>query len=104
MKNTKVKNLIKALSFTLITVLLISYASLVLQPKTNASGKGMKDERAFSVLAEPKDTLDVIAVGNSDLYSGVLPMELYEKYGMTMYVCGQSKQTMPECYDMLNKF
>ncbi len=103
MKNTKLKNLIKALSFTLVMITLVSYASLVLQPKTNAAGKGMKDQRAFSVLAEPKDTLDVIAVGNSDLYSGVLPMDIYEKYGTTMYVCGQSKQKMPECYDMLKK-
>lgn len=103
MKNTKVKNLIKALTFTLVMIVLISYASLVLQPKTNASGKGMKDQRAFSILAEPKDTIDVIAVGNSDLYSGVLPMDIYEKYGTTMYVCGQSKQKIPECYDMLKK-
>lgn len=102
-KNQKIKNLIKALCFTLILITLVSYASLVLMPKSNASGKGMKDQRAFSVLAEPKDTLDIVAVGNSDLYSGVLPMDLYEAYGITSYVCGQSKQKMPQCYDMLKK-
>ncbi len=103
MTSIKWKNLIKALSFTLILLALISYASLVLQPKSNAQGMGMKDQRAFSVLAEPKDTLDIVAVGNSDLYSGVLPMDLYEAHGITAYVCGQSKQKMPECYDMLKK-
>ena len=102
-KSQKIKNLIKALSFLLILIAVFSYASLVFHPKSNAEGAGMDDQRAVSILAEEKNTLDVVAVGNSDLYSGVLPMELYEKYGYTTYVCGQSKQSMPQAYDMLKK-
>lgn len=102
-KKQKIKNLIKALAFTLILLTVISYASLVVHPKSNGAGEGMKDQRAISVLAEPKDTLDIVAVGNSDLYSGVLPMDLYENYGITSYVCGQSKQKMPQAFDMLKK-
>ena len=102
-KSQKVKNLIKALSFVLILVALMAYASLVFHPKTNEEGGGMDDQRAVSILAEPENTLDIVAVGNSDLYSGVLPMNLYETYGYTAYVCGQSKQSMPQAYDMLKK-
>lgn len=43
---------------------------------------------------EPKDSIDVLFTGNSDVYRGVSPMVLYQKYGITSYNFVSSGQRM----------
>ncbi len=102
-KEARWKTPVRAICFALVLISLLNASSFVFMPKSNGEKSGMTDQRAKGFLAEPENSLDVVAVGNSDLYSGITPMDLYENYGYTMYVCGQSKQKMAQTYDLLKE-
>lgn len=50
---------------------------------------------------ETENTIDVLVVGDSLAYTTVSPMQLWEKYGMTVFVGSQSGQKIQESYYML---
>ena len=61
------------------------------------------------IIEEPVEVIDpyqidVLAVGNSDLYSAFHPLEMWNEYGITSYVCSGAKQNMALSYHMLNEF
>src|SRR5574344_2663447 len=43
------------------------------------------DDIILGYTKENRNTLDVLFVGDSDIYNGISPMEIYEKYGITSY-------------------
>lgn len=43
---------------------------------------------------EPKNSIDVIYLGSSNMYRDVNPLQIYETYGITGYVLGSSVQRM----------
>lgn len=60
-----------------------------------------RNKSTFRILREPKDTIDVLVLGDSLSYSSVSPMVLWNNYGIASYVCGQSGQKIQETYHML---
>lgn len=52
---------------------------------------------------EPADTIDVLVVGDSESYTTVSPMEIWNKEGIPFYVGGQTGQKIQESYYMLKK-
>ncbi len=50
-----------------------------------------------------KNKVDIIAIGNSDLYSAVNPLQLWSEYGYTSYLCSYPKQNMALSYFCLNE-
>ena len=50
---------------------------------------------ASGILAEPDNTIDVIFIGNSEAYSSIIPMEMWNDYGYTSYVCASPEQLLP---------
>lgn len=50
---------------------------------------------------EPKETIDVLVVGDSESYTFFSPMKLWNDQGIASYVCGQSGQKIQETYYML---
>ena len=51
--------------------------------------------------AEPKNTIDVLFLGNSDTYRGVSPMKIWEDYNITSYSYVSAGQRIWTCYYML---
>lgn len=51
--------------------------------------------------AEAKDSLDVLVVGDSESYTSVSPVQLWEKYGVTSYAAGQIAARLSESRDIL---
>ncbi len=49
------------------------------------------------------DAHDVIFVGDCEIYEGIVPAVLYEKYGITSYVRGSSQQTVWQSYYVLEE-
>ena len=49
------------------------------------------------------DKHDVIFVGDCEIYEGIVPAVLYEKFGMTSYVRGSSQQTVWQSYHVLEE-
>lgn len=50
-----------------------------------------------------KGSIDVLAIGNSDLFSGFNPLQLWHEKGITSYAAGASMQNMSSTYYMLEE-
>lgn|SRR5574344_226185 len=73
------KNIIKVICFTiifLITFVIVQKIILPVWPNTETM-KGFYNEK--------KNSLDVMFIGDSNIYSDISPLEIYEKYGITSY-------------------
>ena len=96
-KNGKVKNICRIILFCLCVLVLVSVATIILKPKRlEMPYDNTKKERGF--YAEPKDSLDIVFVGSSQLFSTIIPDVLWEEYGITSYVFGGSEQTFSISY------
>lgn len=62
----------------------------------------LRNKSTYQILNEPKDSIDMVVVGDSLSYTSVSPMELWKDYGIASYVCGQSGQSIQETYHMLD--
>ena len=58
---------------------------------------------ARSLFYEPEDTIDVLTIGTSDVYSAVSPLEWWNNYGYTGYAWGEPAQRIYETYEYLKK-
>ena len=60
-------------------------------------------ESAIEVYEEPKNSLDVVITGNSDVYRGISPMEMYNKHGIASYSFVSAGQRAWTAYAMLEE-
>lgn len=93
--------LLKLAVFLGIALVLLTGASQVLKPKDNTPASGIKEPETRAVYTERKNSLDVIAIGNSDIYAAYTPMQLWKDYGLASYVCGEPGQRVYEAYYLL---
>ncbi len=98
---SKLKNGGKLLGFLCLLCCLLLLASNILLPKNNSENSGMVDARANGFLAEPKDTIDVLFVGDSECYSAFIPLHIWEDTGISSYVCSTSAQRLTYSYEFL---
>src|SRR5574344_1639570 len=78
MGDFNMKNVIKFISFLIIFIFLLFVLSGVLSPyKTSSLLKDINKEK--------RNSIDAIFVGDSDVYTDISPMEIYEKYGFSTY-------------------
>ena len=82
------KRAIKAAAFLLVFIFLLNTASVILTPKVNKREDGSSEAIHFGYRGEPKDSLDIVMVGNSDLYNSVIPIDLYQNFGIAGYAGG----------------
>lgn len=84
--------------FTTIVLFFTGFALLfpvvthILVPKDNSADAGIHDYWAKGFLAEPENTIDVLFLGDSELYCCVIPLIIWEEQGITSYTCGTSDQ------------
>lgn len=101
---SKVNVFIKISSFALVFFIAVSACSLVFMPKNgNKNVNGLVKYVTYGYRSEPKNSLDVVFVGNSDVYRAVSPMEMWQMNGITSYVCGAPMQTPEESYSILKE-
>lgn len=103
MNKTGLKQLIRAVSFICVMVMLIVASSYMLAPKDNTAEGGITNPNANGFFSEPKNTIDIAVIGNSDAYSGFSPLELWNSYGYTSYVSAEGRQTVAGSYSQLKK-
>lgn len=80
--------------FGLVLCMILYYLSLVFVPKNNLDQAGMRDVSANGILSEKEDSIDVLVIGDSEAYSSIIPMEMYQKYGFTSYVLATPGQPL----------
>lgn len=97
-KNNNFRSTIKYVSFFLVFVLILNLASGGYFSTVNALNYRNKYSRAYSFMAEPKDSIDIALIGNSNLYSAFVPNRLWEKEGYTSTVISSPHQTPLRSY------
>lgn len=88
------KNSLKGVVFTAGLIVLLVIAGLILFPRNNREQDWKHDVQAHGILAEPEGTIDVLFLGDSEVYSSVNPLRIWENYGYTSYCCSSSKQRL----------
>lgn len=87
----------------LITLLVYSYICMIVTPKVATDRGGTRFYRGTGFMAEPVNSIDVVVYGNSDVYSGISPATLFEKYGYTSYASGTALQNIRQINRLLDK-
>lgn len=71
---TVIKNTLCSLLFLGILIGMLALLSVLFRPKENTKEAGFQDPRANAVLSEPKDTIDVVFLGDSETYNTFIPL------------------------------
>lgn len=97
------KKLKRVILFLLVFAVLLWACSAGIQVIVrNVSGSVSGRSRVFaSVSAEKKNTIDVLVAGDSESYTSVSPMDLWDRAGIAAYDCGQPGQRIQETYYIL---
>lgn len=90
------KNIIKSLLFTLITILFLCLITEILRIKPTVPT--MKE-----FYLQDKNEIQVIGLGTSHIVHSLSPMRMYEKSGITSYVCGTPNQLIEASYYVLSE-
>jgi hypothetical protein len=91
------KKVIKIGVFIAIVIWGINYLSYVFTPK----GSNFNILKGYTLL--PKNSIDVLFVGDSGIYGDISPMAIYEKYGITSYDYSSSAASNLLAYYMLKE-
>ena len=91
-----------ALTATFIVSALGILAPLFL-PKNNEASFGQLDPEAHGVLGEPRDTLDVLFLGDSEVYTSLSPIQMWREHGFASYDVSTSAQPLPYTRTLLTR-
>ena len=103
MKKTIFKNIVCSVLFVALIIGSLSVASFVAVPKSNSKEAGMKDATARGIISEPQNTIDAVFVGDSEVYRSIMPLKIFEDYGITSYVCSTPAQKLFYSQELLEK-
>ena len=92
---------VKILAFVLVFMILLQLLSNTYFSQKGATHYKTALNKAYAFLQEPDNSIDVVAIGNSDLYSAFVPAELWTKHGYTCTVIASPHQTPLQSYKML---
>lgn len=85
--------LLKSTAFLVILFVILSLLSNLFTPKSITE----------NTADEPSNTLDYIAIGDSECRTSISPMELWKTYGYAGYNCGVNAQQIQDTYYKLEK-
>lgn len=103
LKRTSCKPWLHATASIALIVLVLSVASLIVQPKNNQASFGQIDPGAHGVLGERRDSIDVLFLGDSEVYTAIAPLLMWQHYGFTSYDISTSAQPLPYAESLLNR-
>ncbi|MCF0229064.1 MAG: hypothetical protein HUJ76_05150 [Parasporobacterium sp.] len=86
----KLKHWIKIAVFAAITIGVLLYASNLLRVANEKDAVGI-----YGFYQEPEDSLDVVLIGSSYMYTYFYSPLAYEQYGLTSYALASSTMTAP---------
>ncbi len=88
------KHSLKAVVFMAGLLVFLIAASAILLPRNNREEDWKHDVQAHGILAEPENTIDVLFIGDSEVYSSINPLRIWQSYGYTSYCLSASKQRL----------
>lgn len=97
------KHALRVVVFVAGLIVILLAVSVVMTPKDNTERAGILSERAYGFLAEPENSLDVLFLGDSEGYRAFVPLQMWEEYGFTSFVCNTSSQQLYLTERILNQ-
>ena len=93
-------NIYKSVLFLLILGIFLRVVS-VASVHMDRNRKILYNHSATCLFYEPDNSIDVLAIGDSNTYSAVCPLLWWEEYGITGYSWGEPSQRIAETYEYL---
>lgn len=97
------KHFVSTLLFLLVFALVFGALNWIFLPKDNSKAAGFSQETSVGFLAEPENTLDVLILGDSRVYSGFIPLQIWQEQGITAYCVSTPAQKLYDTYDLLRQ-
>ena len=98
--NNKITKIILSLIIVLLTYIYLCFLFL---PKEATDRGYAKYYRSVSMLEEEKNSIDILFYGNSDLSSGIIPMQIFKDAGYTSYLRWGNQHTLNSVYDQVKQ-
>lgn len=96
------KSFFKGVLFLVILLIMIEFYLYSMVPnKANYKEFGVYNVTEYELMDEKKDTVDVIFLGDSLIYSSISPMVIWNDYGYTSFDCSGPAQTIKNSYNYL---
>lgn len=88
------KNIIKMVVFCSGLLLIFFGLGFTVQPKAKDYDTGISDIMLRSVMYEKENTLDAVFFGDSVVYASVIPLKIWQQYGITSYISAAPGQAL----------
>ena len=105
MRQITIKRIFKIIITLAVLFLIMLLLSELIKPKYlfKSELESPETELWNEFYSEPKNSIDALFIGNSHVYNGISPAEIYEKCGVTCFDMGTSAQNLPSAYYILNE-
>ena len=95
------KNVLKSIIFCIIFLILLIASIYFLMPHNKFKDYSFTNVLDYEILEEDDDTIDVLFVGDSLVYSSVSPMEIWNEFGYTSFDCSTPAQLTETSYEYI---
>lgn len=95
------KNLLKSVLFLFILFILVEASIIILTPKSDSDKYSFLERAEYEILQEKKETVDVLAFGDSLIYSSINPLIIWNDYGYTVFDVAEPAYIMSDAYKQL---
>ena len=92
----RIRKLMRAICFCLLFVILFVFLSGAFIPRTGTTEDGMESRIYKAYRGEPRDSIDTVFIGNSDIYRAISPVDLFHQTGITSAIAGRPNKQLSE--------
>ena len=92
----RIRKLMRAICFCLLFVILFVFLSGAFIPRTGPTEDGMESRISKAYRGEPRDSIDTVFIGNSDIYRAISPVDLFHQTGITSAIAGRPNKQLSE--------
>lgn len=92
----RIRKLMRAICFCLLFVILFVFLSGAFIPRTGTTEDGMESRISKAYRGEPRDSIDTVFIGNSDVYRAISPVDLFHQTGITSAIAGRPNKQLSE--------
>ncbi len=97
------KKILRSAGFFAGLVAILVILSIIIIPNEEIYNVVAFDKKTKSVSEEREESLDVIFLGDSEVYASFSPLQMWNENGFTSYVCAYSLQRLCDTKAMLEK-
>lgn len=92
----RIRKLMRAICFCMLFVILFVFLSGAFIPRTGTTEDGMESRISKAYRGEPRDSIDTVFIGNSDIYRAISPVDLFHQTGITSAIAGRPNKQLSE--------